>query len=122
MLVRALNSASGGGGSTIPITVTLNFKLALNAPDVKVCKLTSSSSGSITFTSSDGYYNNWSVSGKTVTKTGGSASAIAFYVTGDYLYAHNGSSATNPSSYTGSISNAMCDENDTELTREITVK
>lgn len=116
MWQRALTVSGGGGGSISE--ATLNFTINPQGADIKVCKLTTTSSGSVTFQAGSGY-SDWSINGKTVTKTGGGATSIAYYVTGDYLYAHNQSSA-NVANYTGNISS--CDPMDTDLTPTISLQ
>ena len=83
-------------GGTMPYAaIKINFTIAVAGDNKAICYLTDSSSGIITYTAGE-YSSTWAVNGKTVTRTGGTATSQAYYVTNDVLYAQNLSSA-----YTG---------------------
>lgn len=111
MYIKA-NNSSGGGALWSDVTA-LSFRINKSASDIKVCKLTGDSKGVATY-AIGAYGALYKIDGKTVTKVSGNATASAYYVSGDYLYAHNGSAETLASSYGGTITD--CDPTDTGLT------
>ena len=93
-------------GSDNPYTtINVNFTIPLGGSVRPICKLTESSIGQLTYAGGS-YLSTWVVEGKTVTRTGGTATSAAYYVTNDILYAQNLSN-NYTGTYTGEIINVI---------------